>query len=229
MPSEAVGPARSFQAQPSPARRADELVAQAHAFVDDWLARALPGRDAPPRRLHCAMHDALFPGGRRTRPISCRLVAELYGNGDDELVGRFAAAVELVHCASLVQGAPACHAVYGKATAILAGDALLTLAFETLANAPPSSAPVAFQLMGLLAAASRDVELAAAALFRASLAGAAIICGADGDVPRWARLGELAGAGAGSRAAIRAAVRELAGAAAAECEALERVLSAVAA
>ncbi len=190
--------------------------------------RALPTRDAPPARLHGAMHDAVFPGGRRARPLLCRLVADSYGGGDDEMVGRLAAAIELVHCASLVQddlpcfddaktrrGQPACHVVYGQATAILVGDALLTLAFETLANAPVRRAPVAFRLIGLLTAAAGSshgviggqalelephaVELEiyhrhkTAALFRAAAAGSAIICRAESDVPRWSRIGELIG------------------------------------
>jgi len=152
----------------------------------------------------------------------------VYGGGSDELVGRMAAAVELVHCASLVQddlpcfddaavrrGRPACHKQYNEATAILVGDALLTLAFETLANAPARRAPVAFRLMGLLTAAAgsshgviggqalelepHPVELEiyhrhkTAALFRAATAGGAICCGVDADVSRWSRIGELIG------------------------------------
>src|SRR5262249_43915020 len=141
----------------------EQVLQRAQAFVDDWLLRALPSREQPPLRLHGAMHDAVFPGGRRARPLLCRLIADRYGAGEDELVGRMAAAVELVHCASLVQddlpcfddadirrGLPACHVVYGEATAILVGDALLTLAFETLANAPTRRAPAAFRLIGLL-------------------------------------------------------------------------------
>jgi geranylgeranyl diphosphate synthase type II len=174
------------------------------------------------------MHDAVFPGGRRARPLLCRLIADRYGEGDDEMVGRMAAAVELVHCASLVQddlpcfddaatrrGLPSCHVVYGEATAILVGDALLTLAFETLANAPLRRSSVAFRLMGLLTAATgsasgviggQGLELEphavdlghyhrqkTAALFRAAAAGGAICCGAESDVARWARLGELIG------------------------------------
>lgn len=206
----------------------EQLLARAAAFVEEWLLRALPTADAPPTRLHGAMHDAVFPGGRRARPLLCRLVADRYGGGDDEMVGRLAAAIELVHCASLVQddlpcfddaatrrGLPACHVVYGEATAILVGDALLTLAFETLANAPARRAPVAFRLMGLLTSATgsshgviggqalelepHPVELEiyhrhkTAALFRAAAAGGAICCGAEADVPRWARIGELIG------------------------------------
>src|SRR3954469_6246640 len=141
----------------------EQIIGQAQAFVEEWLLRGLPTRDAPPARLHGAMHDAVFPGGRRARPMLCRLIADRYGGGDDELVGRMAAAVELVHCASLVQddlpcfddaatrrGQPSCHVVHGEATAILTGDALLTLAFEMLANAPVRRAQMAFRLMGLL-------------------------------------------------------------------------------
>jgi geranylgeranyl diphosphate synthase type II len=174
------------------------------------------------------MHDAVFPGGRRARPLLCRLIAERYGHADDEMVGRMAAAVELVHCASLVQddlpcfddantrrGLPSCHTVYGEATAILVGDALLTLAFETLASSPARRGQTAFRLMGVLTSATgssngiiggQGLELEphqvdvghyhrqkTAALFRAAAAGAAICCGADADVSRWARLGELMG------------------------------------
>ncbi len=173
------------------------------------------------------MHDAVFPGGRRARPLLCRLIADRYGSGDDEMVGRMSAAVELVHCASLVQddlpcfdnaatrrGLPSSHVVYGDATAILVGDALLTLAFETLANAPVRKAAIAFRLMGVLTAATGSsngiiggqalelephVDLGhyhkqkTAALFRAAAAGGAICCGAENDVSRWARLGELMG------------------------------------
>jgi geranylgeranyl diphosphate synthase type II len=210
------------------ARASEQQLAVAQSFVEEWLLRALPARDAPPARLHGAMHDAVFPGGRRARPLLARLVADSYASGDDELVGRLAAAVELVHCASLVQddlpqfddaatrrGRPACHVVHGQATAILVGDALLTLAFETLAAAPARRAPVAFRLIGVLTAATgsshgviggqalelepHPVELEiyhrhkTAALFRAAAAGAAICCGAEGDRGRWERVGELIG------------------------------------
>src|SRR5262245_30445132 len=210
------------------ARAPEQIRASAQACVEEWLHRALPAREAPPARLHGAMHDAVFPGGHRARPLLCRLIAERYGDGDDEMVGRMAAAVELVHCASLVQddlpcfdnattrrGLPACHTVHGEATAILVGDALLTLAFETLANAPVRRAATGFRLIGLLTSATgstngviggQALELEpypvdvghyhrqkTAALFRAAAAGGAICCGAEADVPRWARLGELIG------------------------------------
>lgn len=206
---------------------ADLVLRRAREFVDEWLRRALPARDMSPQRLHGAMHDAVFPGGRRARPLLCRLIADRYAAGDDELVGRMAAAVELVHCASLVQddlpcfddadvrrGQPSCHRVHGVATAILVGDALLNLAFETLASGPPRRAPVAVRLIGMLSAATGschgviggqalelepEIEIGAyhrqktAELFRVAAAGAAVCCAAENDVPRWARVGELIG------------------------------------
>ena len=208
--------------------RTRRVLEQARAFVEEWILRALPHHEIPPTRLHNAMKWAVIPGGGRARPLLCRLVADVYGGGGDELVGRMAAAVELVHCASLVQddlpcfddadvrrGRPACHKEYDEATAILVGDALLTLAFETLANASPRSASTAFRLVGLLTAATgssngviggqalelepHEVDLGmyhrqkTAALFRAAAAGGAICCGVESEVARWARIGELIG------------------------------------
>ena len=182
-------------------RHADDRLLEAHAFVEEWLRRVLPPRDAAPRRLHCAMHEAVFPGDRGARPMLCPLVAERHGGGDVELVGRFSAALELVHCAARVQHDAQSHAAHGKATAILAGDALLTLAFDTLAQA--RAEPVAFRLLGLLAAATggahgiivaRAMERETVALFRAAALGGAIAGGADGESERWARVGERVGA-----------------------------------
>lgn len=184
-------------------RHADDRLLQAHAFVEDWLLRVLPPRDAAPRRLHCAMHEAVFAGDRGARPMICPLVAERIGGGDDELVGRFSAALELVHCAARVQDDAQSHDVHGQATAILAGDALLTLAFATLAHAPARVAPVAFRLMGVLATATggshgvigaRAMDRETVALFRAAAVGGAILGGAESDSDRWARVGERVGA-----------------------------------
>ncbi len=208
--------------------RVRAVLQHARAFVEEWLLRVLPSQETPPTRLHDAMHTSVIPGGGRARPLLCRLVADVYGRGDDELVGRMAAAVELVHCASLVQddlpcfdgadtrrGRPACHKAYGEATAILVGDGLLTLAFETLANASPRRAATAFRLIGLLTSAAgsangviggqalelepHEVDVGlyhsqkTAALFRAAAAGGAIIAGEESEVARWARIGELIG------------------------------------
>src|SRR6185369_8695718 len=85
-----------------PALPAAEALEQAHHLIEAWLDRALPQPGSPPARLHVAMREAVFPGGKRARPSLVCLVAETCGGWDNELVGRMAAAVELVHCASLV-------------------------------------------------------------------------------------------------------------------------------
>src|SRR5690349_9729462 len=72
--------------------------------IEPALVRVLPPRTASPRRLHQAMHDAVFPGGRRIRPRLALAVAGAMPEDlvDADLVMRAACAVELIHCASLV-------------------------------------------------------------------------------------------------------------------------------
>jgi geranylgeranyl diphosphate synthase type II len=154
-----IAQSRSALEQP----RARRLLSQ----VEWWLDRVLPVPGSPPARLHVAMREAVFPGGKRARPALVCLVADSYGAGERELTGRMAAAVELVHCASLVhddlpafddaaerRGKPSCHAMFGEPTGILVGDALLTLAFEALAGAPLGEARTAVLLTRLLAEAT---------------------------------------------------------------------------
>jgi geranylgeranyl diphosphate synthase type II len=114
--------------------------------IEAALERCLPGEEQPPRRLHSAMRYAVFSGGKRLRPLLALAAASCAG-GDPEAALQGACAVELVHTYSLVhddlpaldnddlrRGRPTLHRAYGEALAILAGDALLTLAFETLAG-----------------------------------------------------------------------------------------------
>jgi geranylgeranyl diphosphate synthase type II len=135
--------------------------------VEWWLDRVLPVPGTPPARLHVAMREAVFPGGKRARPTLVCLVADTYRAGEEELTGRAAAAVELVHCASLVhddlpafddaaerRGKPSCHVLFGEPTGILVGDALLTLAFEALAGAPLEESRTSVLLTRLLADAT---------------------------------------------------------------------------
>ena len=104
------------------------------------------GTDCPPR-FAAALDYAVFPGGARVRPKLCLAVAGACGDRDPALSTAAAAALELLHCASLVhddlpafdnadlrRGKPSVHAKYGEPLAILAGDALIVLAFETLAR-----------------------------------------------------------------------------------------------
>jgi geranylgeranyl diphosphate synthase type II len=120
---------------------------QWHGAVEAALRDLLPPTEAAPARLHQAMHYALFPGGKRLRPMLVLLGCRAAG-GDPSRALRAAAAVECLHTYSLVhddlpcmddddlrRGRPTCHKVYGEALALLAGDALLTLAFEGVASA----------------------------------------------------------------------------------------------
>jgi geranylgeranyl diphosphate synthase type II len=119
--------------------------------VDRALDRFLPRESVAPATIHKAMRYSLFAGGKRLRPILCLAAAEACG-------GKFAAAlphacaVECIHTYSLIhddlpsmdnddlrRGRPTCHKVFGDAIAILAGDALLTVAFEIASRAQPVS------------------------------------------------------------------------------------------
>jgi geranylgeranyl diphosphate synthase type II len=112
--------------------------------IDARLEALLPGEDEPPEALHRAMRYAVLNGGKRLRPLITLALAEAAGSGDAIDAG---CAVELVHCFSLVhddlpcldnddlrRGIPTVHIAFDEATALLAGDALFALAFETLAK-----------------------------------------------------------------------------------------------
>ena len=124
------------------------------ALADAALERLLPSATTEPHSIHRAMRHSTFAGGKRLRPILCleaaRMVAGTLPPGATEL----GAAIEMVHTYSLIhddlpaldnddlrRGQPTCHVVFGEAIAILAGDALQTLAFQTIAHlsAPPAT------------------------------------------------------------------------------------------
>lgn len=122
------------------------------AEAEGWLDRLLPREDTPPEVIHRAMRHSVFAGGKRLRAILVAATAEALGCREPE---RFcpAAAVEMIHTYSLIhddlpamddddlrRGIPTCHKAFGEALAILAGDALLTLAFRVLALHPEGSA-----------------------------------------------------------------------------------------
>ena len=125
------------------------------ARVEHQLALHLPSPDAAPRRLHEAMRYAALGGGKRMRPMLVYAAGTLTG-ASEALLDAPAAAVELVHAYSLVhddlpamddddlrRGRPTVHVAFDEATAILAGDALQTRAFELLAHA---DAPAALRI-----------------------------------------------------------------------------------
>jgi geranylgeranyl diphosphate synthase, type II len=124
----------------------DYLAEQVQA-IDHVLDLWMPDEGVDPVSIHKAMRYSLFAGGKRIRPIlaiaSARAISDDSGNG----VEHAAAALELIHTYSLIhddlpaldnddlrRGRPTCHKVFGEAIAILAGDALLTLAFEVLSR-----------------------------------------------------------------------------------------------
>lgn len=113
--------------------------------VDAELDRLTPAETTPPEVIHRAMRYSLFAGGKRIRPVLCLEAARAVAGEDVEGIHAVAASLELVHTYSLIhddlpaldnddlrRGRPTNHKVFGEAMAILAGDALLTLAFEVL-------------------------------------------------------------------------------------------------
>ncbi len=118
--------------------------------IDDALDRLVPSATDRPARLHEAMRYSVFAGGKRVRPALVLLTGEALGAPRDALlVG--GAALEMIHTYSLIhddlpalddddlrRGKPTAHRKFDEATAILAGDALLTLGLTTLAAAPES-------------------------------------------------------------------------------------------
>ena len=114
--------------------------------VDQALLERLPAQDQNPDRLHQAMHYVVFNGGKRVRPVLVYAAGEALGANLSTLHAP-AVAVELIHAYSLThddlpamddddlrRGKPTCHKAYDEATAILTGDALLTLAFDVLSQ-----------------------------------------------------------------------------------------------
>lgn len=136
-------------------------------IMDLFGDKALPGETLRPTRVTESMRYAALAGGKRLRPFLVVETAALFGK-EGEGVLRAAAAIECVHCYSLVhddlpaldnddlrRGQPTTHRKYDEATAILAGDALLTYAFDILADEPTHPDPaVRVALVKTLARAS---------------------------------------------------------------------------
>ena len=128
-------------------RELEEYVSLISASVEEKLDEILPAvDDSDESRLFEAMRYSIFAGGKRLRPVLIMATAELLG-GKRERALRVAAAMEILHTYSLIhddlpcmddddlrRGKPTCHVQFDEATAVLAGDALLTLAFEVLSD-----------------------------------------------------------------------------------------------
>lgn len=144
-----------------------QVMDEAIAAVNKTIDRLLPQTDLAENRLYDAMRYGVMGGGKRLRPIMVMESARLF-NVDPSSSRRVAAALEFVHCYSLIhddlpamddsdlrRGQPSVHRKYDEATAILAGDALLTLAFEILADRDTHADPhVRVELIRKLALAS---------------------------------------------------------------------------
>ncbi len=195
------------------------------ADVEAALSRFLKSETSPPRIVR-AMGHSLLGGGKRLRPILCMAAADAAG-GDAKRVIPAACALEMIHTYSLIhddlpamdddrlrRGRPTCHVAFDEATAILAGDALLTLAFSVLAeageNAPEGEAgrwlgairriADAAGYLGMVEGQMRDMagenarlslaELEGVhrrktgALIRASVSAGAVLAGGDAEVRR---------------------------------------------
>jgi geranylgeranyl diphosphate synthase type II len=123
-----------------------EYVVEQQIRVDEALRNCVPAESTPPESIHKAMRYSLFAGGKRIRPILCIAAARAVSDSPIGIESA-ASALELIHTYSLIhddlpaldnddlrRGRPTCHKVFGEAIAILAGDALLTLAFQVLAQ-----------------------------------------------------------------------------------------------
>jgi len=200
--------------------------------VEAALDSLLPAESTAPPVIHQAMRYSVFAGGKRLRPILCLEAARIFLNPPTRVLP-VACAVEFIHTYSLIhddlpaldnddlrRGLPTCHKQFGEAMAILAGDALLTRAFEVLARAELSSeqcaalvreiATAAGTVNGMVGGQVADLEAGGkpinpqmleyihrsktAALIRASIASGAISGGASAaDVERLRRFGENIG------------------------------------
>jgi geranylgeranyl diphosphate synthase type II len=202
------------------------------AAIEGALDRLLPPAETPPASIHHAMRYSVFAGGKRIRPILCYEAARIFLEKPDAAIS-VGCALEFIHTYSLIhddlpaldnddlrRGKPTCHKEFGEAAAILAGDALLTLSFETLAGAPLQAerrvqviseiAKSAGTVRGMVGGQVADLEAEGkppdaatleyihrsktAALIRASVAAGALAGGApEGDVERLRRFGENIG------------------------------------
>lgn len=121
-------------------------------------------REQCPPGLRAAVDHAVFPGGARVRPLLCLGVAQACGDSNPTIADAAAGAIELLHCASLVhddlpcfddadlrRGKPSVHVAFGEPLAVLTGDALIILAFESLARATAESPRLLPPLLSVLA------------------------------------------------------------------------------
>lgn len=124
-----------------------DILQQGQQCIDQALEKLLPPPTQRPESIHQAMRHSVFAGGKRLRPILCMEAAHMIAGSLRDGVQELGCALEMLHTYSLIhddlpaldnddlrRGKPTCHVVYGEAIAILAGDALQTLAYEVLSR-----------------------------------------------------------------------------------------------
>ena len=147
-----------------------EFFAEQQRLIDAALDRFTPAESQHPATIHRAMRHSLFAGGKRIRPILCIAAASAVSD-DSAAVMNAACSLEMIHTYSLIhddlpaldnddfrRGKPTCHKVFGEAMAILAGDALFTLAIQTLAIIEGADAARVVALIRELSFASGTVD-----------------------------------------------------------------------
>ena len=152
---------------PAGAEAARAFLARARALVDARLDELVPGEGVHPSAVHAAVRWSLFAGGKRFRPALLLAVGRTLGAREERDLLDAACAFEMVHTYSLVhddlpamddddlrRGRPTCHVKFGEATAVLAGDALQALAFQTVAEDERLPAPLRVRLVAELARAA---------------------------------------------------------------------------
>ncbi|MBN9660621.1 MAG: polyprenyl synthetase family protein [Acidobacteria bacterium] len=153
-----------------------DYLAEQTKLIDQELDRLVPAEDVPPSTIHKAMRYSLFAGGKRIRPILCLEAARSIAGHDVEGAVTVACPLELIHTYSLIhddlpaldnddlrRGRPTSHKVFGEAVAILAGDSLLTFAFEVLgrlgnARLVAELASASGTVRGMIAGQVHDIE-----------------------------------------------------------------------
>jgi geranylgeranyl pyrophosphate synthase len=140
--------------------------AECTKIVDAKLDELIPSAETEPENLHAAIRWSVFAGGKRFRPALVFAVGKTFGAAEKSLA-RTAAAVEMIHAYSLIhddlpamddddlrRGRATCHVRFGEGTAILAGDVLQTLAFQTIADDENLSAETRVRLVSEIARAA---------------------------------------------------------------------------
>ena len=162
--------AHAAPALEAPAEEVRAYAARVRADVEAELDRLVPAETADPPSVHSAIRWSLFAPAKRFRPLLVTASGETFGAPREQLI-RTACAFELLHTYSLVhddlpamddddlrRGRPTCHVRFGEATAILAGDALQTLAFQTIAEDETLDASLRVRLVAELARAAGTPE-----------------------------------------------------------------------